>query len=583
MLSFTDNRQDASLQAGHFNDFIEVGVLRSALYRAAQRAGTEGLRHEELTQQVFNALDLPLDAYASDPGVKYQALAETQRALRNVLGYRLYRDLKRGWRITSPNLEQCGLLDDQVPVAGRGVRDEDVWRDCHAALASATPETQDAGQPRAARLHAPRARHQGGLPRPDLPGEHPAAEQPAPHRSLGARRKRAKEYATILFPRGRGSDDYRSNVYLSARGGFGQYLRRGTTFGLWRATATWTIPIRSSSSCWKACAWPGWSSAWSSRATKDDKPGYQLPASAMIWVAGDGNAGLPRPHPRPAGVERRAAAPTPSSSTSTGPPPPVCKAWRRANTPPRCPTTCAMEREDDFRHGEAAGPLLLAHDGTWRRHRRTQRREHAQRPADAGQLCPAQRSRGPQRPAGAGLLLLLHGQSARPVFLQAARADGGRRGDAPAARPGQRGPGARARPCRSGWRRRARAWDSRSRISWSSAATTRRWRCSAASARASRTQARADERACARRACLETLRDELSDSDWYTDGWLDEVLDQVCQQLRPHLRPLARSLPGGPGPGQGAGTDHARCLAQRRRQKAGRAPARGSRSRSSSS
>ena len=27
--SFTDNRQDASLQAGHFNDFIEIGLLRS--------------------------------------------------------------------------------------------------------------------------------------------------------------------------------------------------------------------------------------------------------------------------------------------------------------------------------------------------------------------------------------------------------------------------------------------------------------------------------------------------------------------------------------------------------------------------
>src|SRR5207248_6037397 len=43
MLSFTDNRQDASLQAGHFNDFIEVGVLRSALYRAVVQAGAEGL------------------------------------------------------------------------------------------------------------------------------------------------------------------------------------------------------------------------------------------------------------------------------------------------------------------------------------------------------------------------------------------------------------------------------------------------------------------------------------------------------------------------------------------------------------
>jgi hypothetical protein len=34
--AFTDNRQDASLQAGHFNDFVLVGLVRSALYRAAK-------------------------------------------------------------------------------------------------------------------------------------------------------------------------------------------------------------------------------------------------------------------------------------------------------------------------------------------------------------------------------------------------------------------------------------------------------------------------------------------------------------------------------------------------------------------
>ena len=34
-LAFSDNRQDASLQAGHFNDFVLVGLIRSALYRAA--------------------------------------------------------------------------------------------------------------------------------------------------------------------------------------------------------------------------------------------------------------------------------------------------------------------------------------------------------------------------------------------------------------------------------------------------------------------------------------------------------------------------------------------------------------------
>jgi hypothetical protein len=37
LLSFTDNRQDASLQAGHFNDFVHVSLLRCALYAALTR------------------------------------------------------------------------------------------------------------------------------------------------------------------------------------------------------------------------------------------------------------------------------------------------------------------------------------------------------------------------------------------------------------------------------------------------------------------------------------------------------------------------------------------------------------------
>jgi hypothetical protein len=96
LLSFTDNRQDASLQAGHFNDFIEVGLLRGALYRAVAAAGSDGLRHENLTQKVFDALALPMTAYASCPDAKFQAKIDTDRAFRDLLGYRLYRDLKRG-------------------------------------------------------------------------------------------------------------------------------------------------------------------------------------------------------------------------------------------------------------------------------------------------------------------------------------------------------------------------------------------------------------------------------------------------------------------------------------------------------
>ncbi|MDQ2708460.1 MAG: DEAD/DEAH box helicase [Actinomycetota bacterium] len=37
LLAFADNRQDASLQAGHFNDFVQVTQLRGALYRALRK------------------------------------------------------------------------------------------------------------------------------------------------------------------------------------------------------------------------------------------------------------------------------------------------------------------------------------------------------------------------------------------------------------------------------------------------------------------------------------------------------------------------------------------------------------------
>ena len=63
------------------------------------------------TQKVFDAIALPFASYSKDPDLKFQAKLQTERAFRDVIGYRLYHDLRRGWRVTSPNLEQCGLLE----------------------------------------------------------------------------------------------------------------------------------------------------------------------------------------------------------------------------------------------------------------------------------------------------------------------------------------------------------------------------------------------------------------------------------------------------------------------------------------
>jgi ATP-dependent helicase YprA (DUF1998 family)/very-short-patch-repair endonuclease len=288
LLSFTDNRQDASLQAGHFNDFIEVSLLRGAVYRAVSAAGPVGLTHEVIAEKVFEALNLPLELYASDPGVRFQALHETQRALRQVLGYRIYRDLRRGWRIALPNLEQCGLLEIGYADLDAVCAAEDVWADKHAALVAASPQTRM----RIAKTLLDYMRRELAIKVDYLDsGYQERIQQLSSQRLIepwAIDEDELMEYASTLIPRPSGSDDGRGGyIYASARGGLGMYLRRpgvldkqgklglddteaiikGLLEGLRVAgLVEMTRPPRDAS----------------------DVPGYQLVASAMRWHAGTG-------------------------------------------------------------------------------------------------------------------------------------------------------------------------------------------------------------------------------------------------------------------------------------------------------
>lgn len=109
LLTFVDNRQDAALQAGHLNDFVQVAQLRGALTRALEKSGG-GLTHQVVAQAVADELGLGMGDFAQNPAAKYSARESAFRALRDIVEYRLYGDLKRGWRVTMPNLEQTGLL-----------------------------------------------------------------------------------------------------------------------------------------------------------------------------------------------------------------------------------------------------------------------------------------------------------------------------------------------------------------------------------------------------------------------------------------------------------------------------------------
>src|SRR5258708_40134762 len=48
LLAFTDNRQDAALQAGHFNDFLFVTLLRGAILAALAESGNDGLQEDKI-------------------------------------------------------------------------------------------------------------------------------------------------------------------------------------------------------------------------------------------------------------------------------------------------------------------------------------------------------------------------------------------------------------------------------------------------------------------------------------------------------------------------------------------------------
>jgi hypothetical protein len=127
VLSFTDNRQDASLQAGHFNDFVQVALLRSALYSALRADGE--LRFDRIASSVVKTLELPLPEFArpADLDPDSPQAERARQVFQQVVEYRLYEDLRRGWRVVQPNLEQCGLLKVGYEGLEALVLREDVW------------------------------------------------------------------------------------------------------------------------------------------------------------------------------------------------------------------------------------------------------------------------------------------------------------------------------------------------------------------------------------------------------------------------------------------------------------------------
>jgi ATP-dependent helicase YprA (DUF1998 family) len=139
VLSFTDNRQDASLQAGHFNDFVQTSFLRASLYGALKTAGS--LDQSQLAAAVVKQMGLAQADYAEQPAEFGVGKKRNEEAFTQLIEYRLYEDLRRGWRIVQPNLEQCGLLQINYSELDSTCADTDLWlKHSDPILLKATPE-----------------------------------------------------------------------------------------------------------------------------------------------------------------------------------------------------------------------------------------------------------------------------------------------------------------------------------------------------------------------------------------------------------------------------------------------------------
>ena len=202
LLAFVDNRQDASLQAGHFNDFVQVTQLRGALYRALTKA-EDGLTDEIVARKVTEELGLAMADFAQKPDAKYSQKDEALRALRETTGYRLYLDLERGWRVTMPNLEQTGLLRIQYRDLPEVAQDEEAWEGCHQRATRGRAEAPGGDRRRAPRRAAAQPGHRRRVPHRRRLRPGPAPVRTAPEGAVVAARARAPAAGRGGVPRPR--------------------------------------------------------------------------------------------------------------------------------------------------------------------------------------------------------------------------------------------------------------------------------------------------------------------------------------------------------------------------------------------
>jgi len=298
LLTFVDNRQDASLQAGHFNDFVQITQLRAALYRAMVDAGPDGLRHEELASRVTDALGLEIADYTGSADVTPSLARNAAKTLRDVVAFRLYVDLQRGWRVTMPNLEQTGLLVIDY-------EDLDWLAEQEARWATAQPELRDAEPGRRVeimRVLLDEMRRGLAIDVQHFRDDFDALQRASEERLVEPWVLSTSDRPQVgtAYPRSTKPGVDRSGIFLSGRGKFGKYLRRTHFPELSADDALHVISdlleiLAQAELVTKVEHTPQRARQQYRRGSGESITGYRVAARALIWRAGTGERGAHDP------------------------------------------------------------------------------------------------------------------------------------------------------------------------------------------------------------------------------------------------------------------------------------------------
>lgn len=110
VLTFVDARQDAALQAGHFNDFIRIGKIRSAIWNAIKVAA-EPIDNTKIARLVLENLHLEFNDFSDRQDLRGRRANEVKNIMERYLSTIIYDDLAGNWTVIMPNLEDCALLN----------------------------------------------------------------------------------------------------------------------------------------------------------------------------------------------------------------------------------------------------------------------------------------------------------------------------------------------------------------------------------------------------------------------------------------------------------------------------------------